>query len=984
MCYSVFLTQTGQDRGAAKDAQMKYEFPDNHCLAQNVIDRLSLFDGEVSLTDAQFGALEGGVGRGESLLVVSPTSTGKTLIGLWGIAQNLERGANAVYLVTHRALAQQKMSDFRSQLLNDFLHGDHSSLVLATGDSVKDAAGENCADPLGAKVLVATYEKYLALLSASGIPSDMGNTVIVCDEIQIVADESRGQSVEVLLSLLRRVGWLQFVGLSAVLDTKDAQELSDWLGVKLLLSPAREKHIEYSCHTPSGLITANTGQPGVLVGPIQQAPNILDAISLVKHVVKNEPGSLPLIVFCMTVKDTYSLAELLMGGDVATGQGSLDFDGLPTTFANEFLSKTMSKRIAIHNADLTDDERGVVEARLLSKDLDVVFATTTLAAGVNFPLASAVFSKFSRYNFARKVYVPIDSAEFHNMAGRVGRMGYDGVSGKIFYFAKSQAESIDAQNYLNFGAMSLIKARISPDRFNLLALQLVASGLCATEGQVAELILGTFSAIRELEKNPVAYQRWPEKISLAIDDLVEQGYLLLSDSKQLSATAVGKAVGLSGLTPETCTYLLKYICEKEEALISCLPQSDDVGDVDKLVFLLFSAALNSPEFVPMNGKGVTRNLPWALEKHQLFNADIYKDSLAEKVWRANLKPVNAAHICSNWIKGSQLKDLEGLTPDLRAGAIRSLFRDLGWVLQGLASILTAVVDRRTPVELLPFVVVEAQPDLRKLARLPRVIRRVVTRLTFGLPDNALWLMELNADSEKHKLMREEILAFDAGGYSSPQKLMLGSQEADDFRKKVFVKAKPAPVVKANWLRDAVRDWKTESRKKSSKYHINRAMKLDSVIFFKDYYESLGDYFELAFERLLDHLGIKYVKLDSNKTTGAPDYLISLEGSPDLIFELKSKQGDKLVDYNGATEVLSASEIHGYKDTSCVTLCHPGVDPSVPLAINACARLSVVESHDLAEALLRLRQGYLTQMQLWQWLTTPGQAVSDDLPFVEYD
>jgi len=76
---------------------------------------------------------------------------------------------------------------------------------------------------------------------------------------------------------------------------------------------------------------------------------------------------------------------------------------LPTTFANEFLSKTMSKRVAIHNADLTDDERGIVEARLLSKDLDVVFATTTLAAGVNFPLASAVFSRFSRYNFARKV-----------------------------------------------------------------------------------------------------------------------------------------------------------------------------------------------------------------------------------------------------------------------------------------------------------------------------------------------------------------------------------------------------------------------------------------------------------------------------------------------------------------------------------------------------------------------------------------------------
>ncbi len=100
-------------------------------------------------------------------------------------------------------------------------------------------------------------------------------------------------------------------------------------------------------------------------------------------------------------------------------------------------------------------------------------------------------------------------------------------------------------------------------------------------------------------------------------------------------------------------------------------------------------------------------------------------------------------------------------------------------------------------------------------------------------------------------------------------------------------------------------------------------------------------------------------------------------------ELKTKEGDKLVDYNKAVEVLAASEVHGHKETFCVTLCHPGVDPSVPLVIAACGRLSVVESHDLGESLLRLCEGVLTQAQLWQWLATPGQALSGDLPFREY-
>jgi len=135
--------------------------------------------------------------------------------------------------------------------------------------------------------------------------------------------------------------------------------------------------------------------------------------------------------------------------------------------------------------------------------------------------------------------------------------------------------------------------------------------------------------------------------------------------------------------------------------------------------------------------------------------------------------------------------------------------------------------------------------------------------------------------------------------------------------------------------------------------------------------------------VLGLLGIEFQRLDDKTVTGAPDYLLRLLDSPDLVVELKSKTNDKLVDYNSAVEVLSASEVHGYKETFCVTLCHPGVDPSVPSVINACGRLSVVESHDLGEALLRVCEGNLSQSQLWQWLATPGQAKTEDLPFKTY-
>ena len=66
---------------------MKFELPKDHGLSAQVVGQLVFGDDDKpELTDAQFDALHAGVGRGESALVVSPTSTGKTQIALWGIA----------------------------------------------------------------------------------------------------------------------------------------------------------------------------------------------------------------------------------------------------------------------------------------------------------------------------------------------------------------------------------------------------------------------------------------------------------------------------------------------------------------------------------------------------------------------------------------------------------------------------------------------------------------------------------------------------------------------------------------------------------------------------------------------------------------------------------------------------------------------------------------------------------------------------------
>ncbi len=965
---------------------MKYKLPDNHGLSDSSIDNLVFTENDQpALTDIQFAALEMGVGRGESALVVSPTSTGKTQVALWAIAHSLEEGGNTVYLVTHRALAKQKLEDFKSQLLAKHLDNDPSGLVIATGDYVIDAEGNSPREPLRAPLVIATYEKYLAMLSASGIPTEMNSTTIVCDEIQLIGDKNRGQHVEVLLTLLRNAGWKQFVGLSAVLENKDAKELADWLNVTPVVQHTREKHLLYECWTPQGIAAVNSEYPDTIEEGLSLPDGVgLDVIDILYELLEEKNPPLPIIVWCMRKQDTYDLPEQFLARRKLPKGQLLLFEHLPDTNASGFLSGTMSRRVAAHNADLTEEERHIVEQHLKEGKLDVVFATSTLAAGVNFPLGAAIFASWKRWDSSRRTHVPIESSEFHNMAGRAGRMGYGHEEGRVIFIADNPSDIRSARQYLNLGNLPSLKSRITTERFDQLALQLVGSGLCHTRADIETLICTTLSALREEYQHLNAFKQWPAIISTAITNLINENLLTEMRSGQLIASPVGKAISQSGLLPETGVFLLKYVAEKIEQLTDCLPSRTSEGDIDSLAFYLFTACFYSPEFQGYPGKEATRFLPYQLNGIDLFNADVDKNDIVEPSWRANRNPVNAAIICRDWMNGKGIRQLESLAPNFRAGSLLELCRNLVWCLQGLSLIIKAAADKRVNPAEQPKVMQDSNADMNLLSKLPWLIQRLGFRVSAGLPDDVLWMESLNSYDSEYYLRRHEILALKKNGFTAPEQIMLSSEEANDIRILVFDKAKPAPEAKSNWLRDTCRNWKHDKRIKAKERHLIRAKRIGKTDLISNYYDSLGTNFESAFESILDDLSIGYERLDDNTKTGAPDYLIKLQDSQELVLELKSKANDKLVSYNEAIDVIGASEIHGHKDTFCVTLCHPGVDPSVPLVIAACGRLSVVESADLGEALLRLYEGALNQSQLWQWLATPGQALISNMPYREYN
>ena len=162
----------------------------------------------------------------------------------------------------------------------------------------------------------------------------------------------------------------------------------------------------------------------------------------------------------------------------------------------ELLSATIPHRIAIHCADLVEQDRLRVEQALQNREVDVVFATSTLAAGVNFPIGTVVFYKWERWNSEQRLYEPIPAGEFHNMAGRCGRMGTDHDSGRVVFLANDRfRDQAAVQSFLTPDHFDSLMSQIEPAYFTPLTLQLTASNVIDSEDDGLAFLKGYFRSL---------------------------------------------------------------------------------------------------------------------------------------------------------------------------------------------------------------------------------------------------------------------------------------------------------------------------------------------------------------------------------------------------------------------------------------------------------------------------------------------------------
>ena len=387
-----------------------------------------------SLDDFQLEAIEA-LNQGHSVVVSAPTGSGKTLIGEYAIHRALAHGQKVFYTTPLKALSNQKLRDFREQF-------GAERVGLMTGDLTVNRE---------ASIVVMTTEIFRNMLYAEAEAGDdplADVEAVVLDECHYMNDSQRGTVWEE--SIIHCPPVVQLVALSATVA--NAGQLTDWIEAvhgptRLVMSAFRPVPLQFSFCSAKGLHPLlndeGTGlHPNCKVwrapkgrnrrGPKTPRPPQPEAPPLGFVVAQMaEREMLPAIYFIFSrrgcdkaVRDLGKVC-LVTPQEQARIQERLDafVAATPEAVRDGGHDDALLRGIAAHHAGVLPAWKELIEELFQQGLVKVVFATETLAAGINMPARSTVISALSKRT--ERGHRPLMGSEFLQMAGRAGRRGLD-------------------------------------------------------------------------------------------------------------------------------------------------------------------------------------------------------------------------------------------------------------------------------------------------------------------------------------------------------------------------------------------------------------------------------------------------------------------------------------------------------------------------------------------------------------------------------
>lgn len=590
---------------------------------------------------------EYGVLNGDSLLVVAPTSAGKTFIGEVAALRAIGQGQKAVFLLPYKALVNEKYEDFNE------LYGDKLGLrIIRCSGDWQDQVGQFLRGKYDIAFL--TYEKFLGLsLSAPYILNQIG--LVVLDEAQFISDPGRGITVELLLTNIvsARARGInpQVVALSAVIG--NTTSFDRWLGAKLLVEvdrpiPLVEGVLDRSGtlqRIDAGVVVSVDLLPRHLIRQRRDKPSSQDVIvPLVRFLV--EKGE-KVIVFRNARGSSGGCAEYL-AVELGLAPATTVLDALPQrdrSTTSERLRRSLGGGVAFHSSDLSREERSAVEKAFRNPqgEVRVLVATTTVAAGVNTPASTVVIVETDF--FTGDGPKPFTVAQYKNMAGRAGRLGFE-TEGKAIILADTSHERSRLFRRYVEGEPEPIVSSFDPRHPETWVIRLLAQVADVTKEQVLELVANTYGGFLAA----MAQLGWQDEIRPRINILVDRliaDELLEQEGDKLRLTILGRACAESPLAFESALRLVEMVKQMGTeqvspeilmALTQALPETDD-------------------DYTPMGRGQSEAGRPGALSGkfgHAVSGA-LRRRASDDKTYYSRCK---RALILADWIDGTPIQDIE--------------------------------------------------------------------------------------------------------------------------------------------------------------------------------------------------------------------------------------------------------------------------------------------------------------------------------------
>ena len=373
---------------------------------------------------------------GKGVLVAAPTGAGKTIVGEFAVDLAILSGTKCFYTTPIKALSNQKFSELVTR------YGE-SKVGLLTGDTSINSE---------AQIVVMTTEILRNMIYANSSTIDKLKFVVM-DEVHYLADKFRGAVwEEILIHLPESV---QVVSLSATVS--NAEEFGEWLqtvrgDTEIIVSEIRPVPLYQHVLFGNRLIDLFNDEMKLnpeltklerdtyrqVRGNWRDKPKGPKTLSRPDVIEKlDREGLLPAITFIFSRKACdAAVKQCLQSGIKLTNEndrsrirtivskniGNLAQEDLVVLGYYEWL-EGLEKGIAAHHAGLLPAFKTTVEELFQEGLVKAIFATETLALGINMPARTVVLEKLSKWN--GEGHVAISAGEYTQLTGRAGRRGID-------------------------------------------------------------------------------------------------------------------------------------------------------------------------------------------------------------------------------------------------------------------------------------------------------------------------------------------------------------------------------------------------------------------------------------------------------------------------------------------------------------------------------------------------------------------------------